>query len=247
MADFIFDGANRRIRIDPDNGYTLVNGQRWYTFSAIDMYSAWKRWVQSGAGALYPPAFRPVGGQDIGGGVAVGTYIFMMVSNGWKGVPPDVDDIIIKIEGNLYPDIAGTAVMEKHPQYTSTLMLMLSNKTEVVTVSTGVSSSDRTLLEQAAANDAATVWDKPIEGNYTAEQIMRVMAAALAGKVSGAGTGTVTFRDINDLVDRITADVDGIGNRTDVRLLETVPLIGDFVNPDGSVMLNPDGSPTVQP
>lgn len=66
-------------------------------------------------------------------------------------------------------------------------------------------------------NVGQAVWNTLIEGGFTAAQLQRLMAAALAGKVSGGGTGTLTFRDLNDLVDRIVADV-ASGNRTDVVL-----------------------------
>lgn len=65
---------------------------------------------------------------------------------------------------------------------------------------------------------ASAVWSEALEAGYTAQEIMRVMAAALAGEVSGAGTATVTIRDIADTTDRIVASVDGSGNRTAVTL-----------------------------
>lgn len=65
---------------------------------------------------------------------------------------------------------------------------------------------------------ASAVWAEALESGYTAQEIMRVMAAALAGEVSGAGTATVTIRDIADTTNRIVASVDGTGNRTSVTL-----------------------------
>jgi len=65
---------------------------------------------------------------------------------------------------------------------------------------------------------ASAVWAQALEAGYTAEEMMRVMSAALAGEVSGAGTATVTIRDIGDTTDRIVASVDGTGNRTAVTL-----------------------------
>ncbi len=44
------------------------------------------------------------------------------------------------------------------------------------------------------------------------------MNAVLAGKVSGAGTGTETFRGINDDKDRVVATTDSSGNRTAITL-----------------------------
>lgn len=57
-----------------------------------------------------------------------------------------------------------------------------------------------------------------IEGDYTFRDVMRLMAATLAGKVSGAETATVTFRGITDTKDRVISVTDVDGNRTAVTL-----------------------------
>jgi hypothetical protein len=62
------------------------------------------------------------------------------------------------------------------------------------------------------------ILDDPVEGAYTLRQVLRLMAAALAGKASGGNTTTITFRDLNDGTDRIVATVDSDGNRTAVTL-----------------------------
>jgi hypothetical protein len=67
----------------------------------------------------------------------------------------------------------------------------------------------------AAAED---VWKYLIEGAFTAEEFMRVIAAALAGKVSGAGTNTETVRSLTDAKNRVTYTVDAAGNRSSVAL-----------------------------
>ena len=71
----------------------------------------------------------------------------------------------------------------------------------------------------AAVGDIPTVaqiWASVIETGFTATQSMRLMLAALAGKLSGAATGTVTIRDVNDTKDRLVASVDADGNRSAV-------------------------------
>jgi hypothetical protein len=55
-----------------------------------------------------------------------------------------------------------------------------------------------------------------VETNFTVRQALRVILAALAGKVSGGGTASVVIRDTNDSKDRISATVDVDGNRTAV-------------------------------
>lgn len=55
-----------------------------------------------------------------------------------------------------------------------------------------------------------------VETSTTTRQALRLILAALVGKLSGAETTTVVIRDINDAKDRITATVDEDGNRTAV-------------------------------
>jgi hypothetical protein len=63
---------------------------------------------------------------------------------------------------------------------------------------------------------AEDIWNHAVEGQYTATEILRLMAAVLAGKVSGADTSTIKFRDLEDTKDRIIAETDSAGNRTSV-------------------------------
>lgn len=69
---------------------------------------------------------------------------------------------------------------------------------------------------EAAAVDA--ILDEVVEGTVTHRQLLRLGAAVLLGKLSGAGTATEIFRGILDDKDRVTATVDAAGNRTAVTL-----------------------------
>lgn len=75
-----------------------------------------------------------------------------------------------------------------------------------------------TIRVNAITQDDVTgaVLDIPLDGALTVRQAMRVMLAALAGKASGAPGGPIVFRDVGDTKARITATVDGSGNRTTV-------------------------------
>lgn len=55
-----------------------------------------------------------------------------------------------------------------------------------------------------------------VETSLTLKQAMRLLVAASAGKLSGAATTTITIRNYGDTKNRITATVDGDGNRTAV-------------------------------
>jgi hypothetical protein len=57
-----------------------------------------------------------------------------------------------------------------------------------------------------------------VETGVTVREALRIVLSALAGKISGAGTNTISIRDVNDTKDRIVATVDSSGNRTAVTL-----------------------------
>jgi hypothetical protein len=67
----------------------------------------------------------------------------------------------------------------------------------------------------AIANAVLAAGD--IDG-YSLEEALKLCAAVLAGKVSGAGTNTITFRAADDSKDRIVATVTSEGNRTSLVL-----------------------------
>lgn len=57
----------------------------------------------------------------------------------------------------------------------------------------------------------ANPWTAPIEGSYTAEEILRILFSVAAGKTivtnEPGGHISIKFRDVNDSVDRVEADV----------------------------------------
>jgi hypothetical protein len=71
-----------------------------------------------------------------------------------------------------------------------------------------------------AAQNAAGLLDLAdgVETGWTLRRILRLIASALFGKISGAATTTATFRDVNDTKNRIVATVDADGNRSAVNL-----------------------------
>jgi hypothetical protein len=80
---------------------------------------------------------------------------------------------------------------------------------------------DTQLADLPTANENAdALLDRAagVETNRTLRQALRLMLAAMCGKVSGASTTTVTIRDTNDGVNRIVATVDADGNRSAVTL-----------------------------
>jgi len=77
---------------------------------------------------------------------------------------------------------------------------------------------ETTLTPEDITNIVAGIMEYQLEPCLNVEQALRVMLAAMGGKASGAGTGTMTYRDVCDTTDRIVAITDGTGNRTTVTL-----------------------------
>lgn len=64
---------------------------------------------------------------------------------------------------------------------------------------------------------AASLMDNnDIESGYSLREALRLILSSVAGKLSGAGTATITIRNVPDDKDRIVATVDSNGNRTSV-------------------------------
>jgi hypothetical protein len=122
MSKFDFDGEQRLIY---GREGAVVDGV--FRFTVDELYSEWKAWVHSGAGASFPPAFRVLGGDPIGAGVSVGIYLFLRTDLGWRVVPQEVENIVVEIVGNFYPEVPGDPVITVNVGYTTTLQLRNSN------------------------------------------------------------------------------------------------------------------------
>jgi hypothetical protein len=79
-----------------------------------------------------------------------------------------------------------------------------------------LSSADVTAAVPTAAQIAAATVAEAVDGATTLAQSLALSNSALGGKLSGAGTGTETARDLADSKDRLVYTVDASGNRTAV-------------------------------
>lgn len=92
-------------------------------------------------------------------------------------------------------------------------ILLIKAKTDLIPASPAAVGD----IPTANANaDALLDRANGIETGKTPRQSLRLILSSVVAKLSGAGTTTVVFRDINDSKDRITATVDSSGNRSAV-------------------------------
>ena len=99
------------------------------------------------------------------------------------------------------------------PPNTSPVVIQITHIHPVVEIQAGLAIRSAQITTQDIL-DSGDIDGSSIEENA------RLCAAALYGKSSGAGSGTITYTGVNDLIntDRIIATNDGIGNRTLITL-----------------------------
>lgn len=94
----------------------------------------------------------------------------------------------------------------------------IADVTNINSVSVRTSNSAGLTSPSTPEEIAAAIMAAAVEGSLDFQETVRLMAATLLGKVSGAGTTEITFRDTSDTKDRVVATVDDVGNRSAVTL-----------------------------
>jgi hypothetical protein len=158
----------------------------------VTFHEALRDIEDSDEGMLNPPihAYKRV---DLGGGAYFHDVPFI---NGWQLKFPVAGNytIIGNIGANVVP-VAGVFV----------------DRTKSAAFSTTSSGGSG----PTASSIADAVWTKALEG-LTAEEMMRVMLAALAGKRQGIGSATEQYMGQDGVTPRITLTPDVNGNGTPV-------------------------------
>jgi hypothetical protein len=169
-----------------------------------DLYSEAKRqWLDDPILRRLAFPFRIFGGDPLTDTLNAGAFVFLQNQDGWR-IRPDEADHELVIEGNLYAEsLTDPMFVPTLGAFTVSIFLERSSLTQTVQVSGG----------GGGIVDPDAVWQYSLEGGMTAEEIMRVMFAVLAGKSRitplAPGEAEVAFRDVADLKDRLVAAMEG--------------------------------------
>lgn len=178
----------------------------------------------SGSGDVIP--FTLIEGRNLisaivgeGGAAGSGQLIISMVSalSGSGAITGSVRGFL-NLAADLagHGDIAGAITALAHAEASATGSGNLA--ATIAALGELASAINVTGATLTTANVGDAVWAKIIESGYSAEEIIRLLTAALAGKTTGAGTTSMQFRDLSDTKDRISGTLDSSGNRTAVTL-----------------------------
>lgn len=127
-----FNGTSKIITID--NGIEVV--------SVKDIYSAWKVWLQDLNNTRFLPAFKAIGGEELGGGLFLSATYFL--TNGWR-IRPYEGNHILYVNGNLYVEEGGDPFVSTIGNYNVRINMQTSSIVTTVVVATGsaVTSQDK--------------------------------------------------------------------------------------------------------
>ena len=147
-------------------------------------------------GGLIVQALAALSGSGGINSASLGAYLAAVASLTGSGT---ISSATARGLGALLADLTGSGTAE------DSILTGIGELTGDITVTgTGLST----------ANVGDAVWAHVIESGFTAEQVMQIIAAVIAGKVSG-GPGSPVFRNLPDTADRVSGTADSDGNRTD--------------------------------
>jgi len=191
------------IEFDPINKRVILDS---VSVSATEVYSRSADWLVMDDNAKYGAVFRQVGGDDLGSGLSIPPYFFLQ--GGWR-IRPMESDHDLDFTGNLFVEGGGNPFVRTLGNY------QVSIRSTVPVQAQGISTSGAPA--PTAEQTAGAVWSRLIEG-LTAEQMLRVMTAALVGTTTGLGTSTEQYMAQDGSTPRVTADFDASNNRINVVL-----------------------------
>lgn len=154
---FIFDGAAKRIYIEPN-----AVGGNVVQFTTMELWSRWLDWHEQGDNSKYEPAFESIM-VDIGGGQYAGQFLFIRNDLGWRGVPPEADGITIVINGSFFAKSEMLPVMENIPNQETDLVINRSAIATTIATSGGTTDLSTVIAKlnqiQSSLNNTATKGD----------------------------------------------------------------------------------------
>jgi len=184
------------ITIDPATKRLILDSA---SVTAKDIFRAWADWMLVSDNAKYLPAFSATGGDELGGGLSIPPYYFLL--NGWRVRPMEASHNLT-ITGNLFVEGGGVPVV-------STLGTFQVNVNYTVPVQAqGISTSG------GSGATAAQLWGHSVDG-YSAEELLRAMAAVLVGRAEyDATTRKVSYWSVLGSKIRAVFTLGSNGNRT---------------------------------
>jgi hypothetical protein len=135
------------ITFDPINKRII---QDTYNVSATEIWSRYIDWIAQSDNSKYPLALRQVGGDELGGGLFIPIYIFLL--DGWRIRPMEQNHTLI-ITGNIFVEGGGIPVVQTLGDYN------VSTQYTVPVQAQGISTSGSSVSVPSTTEIADAVWN----------------------------------------------------------------------------------------
>lgn len=159
-----FDGVTKLITVNSNE--SVIDVQE-------DLYSAWKRWMQTRDNMKYINAMRTVGGDPTVGGEFLGATFF--VTNGWRIVLTNATTI----EGNIFSDDFDTPYLTEEG-----IVIAFSKVSNLIDQ---VAPTTETLTE--VASSVVNTLNTGTYDGVAFEDIMPILLAMAQGKIVNSSSG----------------------------------------------------------
>lgn len=171
----VLDPVDRRIVLDSA------------TYTAKALYVAWVDWFVQGDNSKYLPAFRTAGGDDLGSGLSIPPYYFLI--NGWRVRPMEVNHTLT-VEGNLFVDGGGDPVVPTLGTFQVLVKSVVPVQAQGISTS-GTSAADIWSHPGRTLTDYSGVWSD--NAAVTLSSKVDIATAILRNKtVTDPSTGVMT-------------------------------------------------------
>jgi len=170
-----FDPSAKRIVLDSASA------------SASEIYSRWADWVATSDNAKYLPAFRHAGGDDLGGGLSIPNYLFLL--NGWRVRPMEANHTLI-ITGNLFVEGGGVPIVPTLGSFNVSAQYTVPVQAQGISTSGGSGPSAAEIAAQVRAELAVELAriDAAITSRLAAGTVQADVRYVNGTQIAGAGT-----------------------------------------------------------
>lgn len=158
------------ITIDPANKRIILDSA---SVTAQAIFVAWADWMLLSDNSKYLPAFSATGGDDLGSGLSIPPYFFLL--NGWR-VRPMESSHNLTITGNLFVEGGGVPVVSTLGTYQVNVNYTVPVQAQGISTSGGGGATAAEVADEIMARLAATTI--PVD-------VKKINAVTL----TGAGTG----------------------------------------------------------
>lgn len=172
--------------------------------TAKSLYAAWVDWMAVSDNAKYLPAFRTAGGDDLGGGLSIPPYYFLL--NGWRVRPMEANQTLV-VDGNLFVDGGGDPIVPTTGSFNVLIKSVVPVQAQGISTSgSGATAAEVWAHPSRTLSDYSGVWSESEAIAMSAK--VDIATAILKNKtITNPLTGIMTIFDVDGTTPLLSAQL----------------------------------------